>query len=234
LRSELTIFVPEKRVFHAVRNTLSHAPGLRGALPQLRRRLPANWSVAASVSAPTGPAIVIRSPDGRTARLLVVSRSRFEPKDVAGVVAAPAPTRSSSRAILVTAPFLSPRTRSLLAAGGASYVDATGNLRLAVDMPAVFIEHQGAQKDPAPAPRSLRSLKGPAARRVVRALCELSPPYGIRQLARRAQIPAASVSRVVQLLVRDGLVTRGSRGAVATVDKPGLTALRDGERALAD
>ncbi len=122
----------------------------------------------------------------------------------------------------MTAPFLSPRTRELLVAAGASYLDATGNLRLALERPALFLEAQGGQKGPACEPRPLLSLKGPAAGRVVRALCDFRPPYGIRALAERSATALASVSRVVGLLERDAIVVRGVRGEVAEVDWPAL------------
>ena len=122
----------------------------------------------------------------------------------------------------MTAPFLSPRTRELLASAGASYADATGNLRLVVDRPAVFIDAAGAQKDPRREPRPLASLKGPAAARVVRALCDVKPPYGVRRLAQIAGASPAAVSRTLALLVQEALVERGSRDEVVGVDWPAL------------
>jgi hypothetical protein len=83
--------------------------------------------------------------------------------------------RSSSRAhvavsqaedadrLLLVAPFVSARARELLADANTSYIDATGNLRLVVSDPAVFLEGRGADRDPDRKPRTLRSLKGAAA-----------------------------------------------------------------------
>ncbi len=166
--------------------------------------------------------IVIRAPDSRVAHLTVVSRRRIEPKDVTGIVPAGRPTRSRASVVFVTAPFLSPRTRELLAAADASYLDSSGNLRLVLERPAVFLLAQGAEKDPAREPRPLVSLKGPAAGRVVRALCDFRPPYGVRALAELCKTAPASVSRVLSLLENDAIVVRGESNEVTEVDWPAL------------
>ena len=66
--------------------------------------------------------------------------------------------------------------------------------------PAVFLESRGADRDPDRKPRPLRSLKGAAAARVVRALCAIEPPFGVRTLAESSTTPLGTVSRVVSLL----------------------------------
>jgi hypothetical protein len=188
---------------------------VRGVLRKLVGRLPSSWRLGDSASGPT-----LRAPDGTSTRLEVAWRKQLDPRDVPALVAAEA---SGDRGTtLVVAPFLSPRTREVLRDAGVSYADATGNLRIALQRPAVFIEAEGARKDPDRQPRPLASLKGPAAARVVRALCDLRPPYGIRRLAELAETPLGSVSRVVGLLDREAVVTRGPREAVADVDWPAL------------
>ncbi len=183
----------------------------------LAGRLPSSWHLA---SAPGGtPDATLRAPDGATARLRVIRRKRLDPKDVAALLA---PQRGSLDGTLVAAPFLSPRTRQLLVDAGASYADATGNLRLVLDRPAVFIQTEGAQKNPQREPRPLISLKGPAAARVVRALCDVKPPYGVRRLAQIAAAAPATVSRTLTFLVREALVKRGPRGEVLDLDWPAL------------
>ena len=220
--TRLTVFVPEKSVFHMARNSsTSGTAALRGMIRLLRQRLPANWRLSEAAHQERHAALIIRSPDSRVAHLRVVWSRRIEPKDVARIVP---PHRQRPRAtnVLVGGPFLSLRTRELLAAAGASYFDATGNLRLALERPAVFLEAQGADKDPAREPRPLASLKGPAAGRVVRALCDFRPPYGVRELAARCTAAPASVSRVVGLLERDAIVVREDGGAIVSVDWPAL------------
>jgi len=214
----LTVYVPGNSVFHRIRNrAVSGASTLRGVIEQLRLRLPQAWRVVEATQARQAT-IVIRAPDSRVAHLAVVSRRRIEPKDVTGIVPAGRPTRSRANEVLVTAPFLSPRTRELLAAAGASYLDSTGNLRLALERPAVFLQAEGDEKDPAHEPRPLVSLKGPAAGRVVRSLCDFPPPYGVRALAERCATAPAFVSRVVGLLESDAIVVRGENREVEQVD----------------
>ncbi|MBI4728745.1 MAG: hypothetical protein HY775_04500 [Acidobacteria bacterium] len=147
-------------------------------------------------------------------------KSRIDPKDVPGVLEQV--RRYGADAPLVVAPFLGPRTRDLLAQAGSGYADATGNLRLTLDRPALFIEGVGADSSPWPEERPLRSLKGPTAGRVVRALCDFRPPYGVRDLADRSQTPLSSVARVVELLDREAIVKREPRGPIESVDWPSL------------
>jgi hypothetical protein len=211
-----TIRVPENRLFHDAWN--SSAVGLRGALPQLQRVLPRGWSLT---SGPHHSALVVRAPDGGLAQLTVIARSRFEPRDVASAMATLMSDRRR-RPLLVAAPFLSERTRLLLADAGANYADATGNIRLALARPSVFIERPGARRDPNPRRVSLRSLRGSAARQVVEALCVSAVPCGVRHLATRAGLAPASVSRVFALLEREALVTRDERGRVVQIDRGAL------------
>ncbi|MGH2759501.1 MAG: hypothetical protein ACRDKJ_08040 [Actinomycetota bacterium] len=123
---------------------------------------------------------------------------------------------------LVVAPFIGPRARERLAELGAGYVDSTGNIRIAIDDPAVFIEASGASSNPWREERPLRSLKGRAAGRVVRALSDFTPPYGVRELAARSTTPIATVARVIDLLDRDALLERSARGKVTSVDWAGV------------
>jgi hypothetical protein len=88
--------------------------------------------------------------------------------------------------------------------------------------PAIFLERQGATKDPWPSDETLQSLRGRGAGRAVRALIDFRPPFGIRDLAQRADVPIGSLSRVVDLLDRDGLVTRAPRGPITDVDWAGV------------
>lgn len=119
---------------------------------------------------------------------------------------------------LVATPYVSPTVRASLAERGASYADSTGNLRLIADEPGLFIERAGATKDPWPSDETLRSLRGRGAGRAIRALVDFRAPYGVRELAQRAGVALGSLSRVLDLLAREGLVTREPRGAVTAID----------------
>jgi hypothetical protein len=76
--------------------------------------------------------------------------------------------------------------------GLAETVVGSGELTAASDYLACHRARAGAQL--------LAELQGPAAARVIRALCDIAPPYGIRKLAGIAGTPPASASRVVSLL----------------------------------
>jgi hypothetical protein len=195
-----------------MRNKVNPGTGEPDALESLLARLPPSWRVPGG---PSTSALSLRAPDGSTARLNVIRRKTLSPREV---LALRLGTKAGLAGSLVTAPFLSPRTREMLSEIGASYADATGNVRLVVEKPGLYVVTEGARKDPRGEKRALLSLKGPAAGRVVRALCDVRPPYGIRRLAQIAKTPPASVSRVVSLLENDALLERGKAGEIATVD----------------
>jgi hypothetical protein len=221
-----------------MRNTRSSGtPRRPGAIPnsqlltdlfsELRTSLPRNWEidVAREVQRPAGrldALITIGAPDGTSKRIAVEVKHQIEPRAVPDVIAQLRRYALPDEALLAVAPFLGTRARELLTEANVSYADATGNLRLQFDNPAVFIQLSGATKNPWREERPLHSLRGPAAGRVVRALCDYRPPYGVRDLAARAQTPVASVSRVIGLLENEALITRDARGGIATVAWPPL------------
>lgn len=194
----------------------------------LAGKLPRGWQTAIASQAKPDPAlagivdaiVTIRRPGAPAGRLLVEAKTRLEPKDVEYLAATLRPT--ADRAILVAAPFISPRTQERLKANGFAYADLTGNVRVSLAQPALYIETTGALENPEPKLRNRKSLKGPKAGRLVRALCDFRPPIGVRDLATRAGIDPGYASRVVDFLNRDALVTRPTRGPVTSVDWPAL------------
>lgn len=219
------MFVSESTLLRVTRDsTTSETKLLSGAIQLLRDRLPPTWQVERE-PATHGPRrpdalLVLTTPGGKEIHLAVGAKRRVEPRDVDRIV--DALQRSAPVAPFVVAPFLSPGATARLIERGAGYADSTGNLRLAVDDPLVFIETSGAERDPAPPERPLRSLKGRGAGRCVRALCDFIPPYGVRDLAKTARLSPATLSRVIDLLGRELLVERGPRGDVQDVDVPGV------------
>jgi hypothetical protein len=203
-------------MFHMTRNSTN--TGTPKLLSQLRARFPAGWSVArrASTSNEVDVVLRLRGPDGQWADVAIECRKKLDPRDVPAV-ALRMRQGAGPRAGLVYADFLSPRTRELLEREGLSFADGTGNLRLTLSRPAVFIESEGAERDPSPAPRSLKTLKGRAAGRSVRALCDFAPPYGIRELAQRSRTALGSLARVAALLDREALVVRDDSGRITDV-----------------
>ncbi len=123
-----------------------------------------------------------------------------------------------SRAVpVVAAAYLSPRVRVLLRARGVGYVDTTGNARIEISMPGLFVSTDGTDRDPWPGDHKLRSLRDRGVARAMRAIIDSRPPYGVRELAQSTDASAPMLSRVLSLLEHEAIVTR-VRGAVSTVD----------------
>ena len=94
--------------------------------------------------------------------------------------------------------------------------------RLVMGRPGLFIEASGADRDPLPADCRLRSLKGTAGARVVRALFDAKPPLQVSELAGRAGVSTAQSSRVADLLDREAVLQRDPRGSIIAVDRTKL------------
>jgi hypothetical protein len=122
----------------------------------------------------------------------------------------------------VVARFLSAGTRERLREAALGYLDLTGNVRIAIPSPGLYIETQGASEDPERAERPTRSLRGAKAGRIVRSLIGRRRPAGVRELASGTQVDAGYVSRVLALLDSEALVTRVGRGRMQGVDWPSL------------
>jgi hypothetical protein len=207
-------------------NVVSETQVLRTAETQIGRALPAGWSVRLEsglghtgsardvrlhLSAPGGEAAEFAVQVGRspTARALLSAVENLARRIAEG---------DGSSLPLIVAGYLSPRAKQVLDERGVSYVDTTGNLRLSATRPGLFIERSGATKDPSPDDQPLRSLRGRGAGRAMRALIDFSPPYGVRELATRAQLSPATLARVIDLLERDAVLARDERGGVADLD----------------
>lgn len=120
---------------------------------------------------------------------------------------------------VIVARYLSPSARQWLEERGVSYADATGNIRVTVEKPAMFLRDAGAQHDPWRGPgRPRGTLKGPPAARVVRALIDYAPPVSVTQLVRRSAASTGATYRVVEFLEREGLIRRAPRGPIMQTD----------------
>ena len=83
----------------------------------------------------------------------------------------------------------------------------------------MYIETQGADKNPFREERPLQSLKGGRTARVVRGLMDYRTPYGTRELAGETASSAAMISRTSSLLEPEEIVTKESpRGRFVSVD----------------
>ncbi len=202
-------------MFHFMRNTtFSGTRALRRAVGIVEERLPPRWRIEASLTQ-REPHMTIVSPDGQRGTLALTAKAHVAPRDVAGLKQR---FEDRARTTFLFAPFLSPRTRVLLTEAGIHHADATGNLRLVMTVPGIFLEGRGADRSEHTSPRTLKSLKGAAAGRVVRALADFLPPFGIRQLAEASLTPVSTVSRVVDLLDSEALLTRDAKKRIEDVD----------------
>jgi hypothetical protein len=181
-------------MFRVLRNEAPSGTELLHALEQeLRSTLPPGWGLKVSRE-PAGRGgwgadlvLELRAPDRATGRIIVEAKSNIEPRDVQAVLRqlarygqASGMAREPDQGRLVVAPYLSPRARELLADSRTGWYDATGNIRVQLDRPVLFVERRGADRNPytSAKDRRLRSLRGPGAARVVRSLLDDHVPIG--------------------------------------------------------
>ena len=175
----------------------------------LQERLPPGWTIE-SIAVPRSlPRLRISSKEGRSRELLVSVLSRPDPRTARQI--------SEERPLLVAARYLSQGVRETIEDAGASYVDQTGNVRVVLDDPGLFIVTRGAESNPWPQERRF-TLRGTKAGRVVCALARVKPPVGVRDLAAAADTDPGYVSRLLGALDREAIVDRTARGRVERVD----------------
>ncbi|HEY1650427.1 MAG TPA: helix-turn-helix domain-containing protein [Acidimicrobiales bacterium] len=205
------------------------------AIVWLQGQLPATWTVQRSVRSVASPdpnrppsqvdAIVeVVGPQG-VVTLIVEAKRTFMPKDAEQLFSGLARRirdLNPGYPILIVAPWLSSRTRDILAMEGANYLDLTGNARIRLEYPTVIINSQGANRDPDPLPRGKARVRGPKAARLIRLLLDVSPPYGVSDIAKFTDLAPGYVSRLLETLDEEALVERSRRGQVESVDFPGL------------
>ncbi len=217
-------------VLRAMRNRVGLDNTLADAASEaLDSRLPDGWSVSLRIEteskSPDGDALIeIRSTAGTVGTLLLEAKNRLNAHQAADL--APrlleAAERAQAGGALIVASYLSRIAQDRIREVGVSYLDMTGNTWIVLDRPALFIENQGAEKDPDPPSKGVRSLKGAKAARIVRALCDWRPPMGVRELARRAGTDPGYTSRVARFLGEEDLLRRELDGSVGDVDWQGL------------
>lgn len=199
---------------------------LEPAVSWLAARLPKSWEVSVSTRSDLpGVAIDLRGPSGTFATMVVEAKQTFGPRNVSGLLGGVGRTllaMAGNTPILVVAPWLSPRTREMLREEHLNYLDLTGNAWVQLDHPTLFIESQGAPKNPEPAQRGKARLQGPKAGRLIRVLADVIPPYGVRELAAATGLTPGYVSRLLATLDREAVIDRTSRGRVENVDVLGL------------
>lgn len=202
---------------------------LERALALIDARLPGGWDLVRADESSTGArarpdaVLSIVAPDGVSAALLVEVKRNVEARDVAALADQLdhlAGELDFGPAIgMVVARYLGAPVRDRLLAAGIGFADATGNLQLSLDEPALFLRDVGADRDPWRGPgRPRDSFRGPIAARVVRALADFAPPMTVPELIKRSEVSSGAAYRVVDFLERQDLLERRPRGAITRVD----------------
>jgi len=120
---------------------------------------------------------------------------------------------------LVIARYLSPPVREKLAGAGLSYIDVTGNMRIEIRSPGLFLSDRGADRDPWRGPgRPRGTLKGAPAAKIIRAVADFSGPWTIRGLVEVSRASTGATYRVVEYLEREGMARRDEGGLVTIAD----------------
>lgn len=200
---------------------------IRRAVSLLQARLPSGWSAVAAyeVRGEGGrfidAVIELTHPAGGGVRLVVECKRALVTSWMPGVIERLDASRSSvpgpSVAVLVS-PYLSSSVRDWLDANDRSYIDATGNMRVVIAEPAIYLRDRGADRDPDRKPgRPRGTLRGTPAARVVRALADFRTPMTVRELLSRSRASTGATYRVLEFLEEEALITRGDRGSVETV-----------------
>jgi hypothetical protein len=189
---------------------------------ELRERLPSTWRVQrVERGRVRDMTIQVVAPDGRVGTLAVEARTLLDPRDVPAVAHELREGRPEHQAIpgVVLARYLSPRAREALARFGLSYMDATGNLSVRLDDPALALQSSGADRDPWRAPdRPTNSLRGLPAARVARTLVERCPSWRVRELAETSGASLGSTARTVDFLEREALLKRDDAKRIVEVN----------------
>ncbi|MCB1256176.1 MAG: hypothetical protein KDB26_03675 [Microthrixaceae bacterium] len=200
---------------------------LRRGVAAVAERLPDRWG-AKLLSEPGSRAdalMEIRDAAGDRATLVVEAKRLVAGRDVASIRTQieVSMQRLGASGGLVAARYLSAQVRSKLAEVGLSYVDATGNVRVELSRPGLFLSDRGEDRDPWRGPgRPLGTLKGEPAAKIVRALVDFGRTWRMRELAEVSKSSTGATYRVVEFLEREGLVTRDSDGRVDVDDWAGI------------
>jgi hypothetical protein len=204
--------------------TLREVDLLRLSLDGLRRDLPATWRWKTEEQPRRqGFDLVatLEAPDGARVTLLVEAKRTLGSRDVPKVldeIRSRAAANAPGAVPLLVARYLSPAARERLEREDTSYADATGNRRLVVQKPALFVRNVGADRDPWRGPgRPRGTLKGAPAARVARWLVDFSPPYTVLQVAKGSGASTGATYRVVQFLDEEGMLSREPRGSITEV-----------------
>ena len=71
-------------------------------------------------------------------------------------------------------------------------------------------------------PRGAARVRGPKAGRLIRFLCDVTPPYSVSEIALATRLTPGYVSRLLESLDSEALSERTKRGQVVSTHVPGL------------
>lgn len=210
---------------------------LEQAQEALASRLPDGWEVERAYgrgsSADQDVRFAIGDPNsGGSGSLIVEAALNFAPADVERLLGGMSRRLldAAGTQILLVSTFLSPRSRELLEREGVNYLDLTGNTRIVLRHPGLFVETSGANRRPkTDKVDASAGLSGPTVGRIVRFLAEVEPPYGVLDIEEQTKVSRGYVSRVLERLSEEALIQREKRGKVESVDWPALLRRRSEE-----
>jgi hypothetical protein len=198
----------------------------------MRDRLPDGWRVrlrgkVAVRDKRVDGVIEVSAPDGDSSLLLVEVKRNVESRDVPELARRlrelGTELEAPADAAILAAQYLNSSVRERIVQEGLNYADATGNLHLSLEEPALFIRDTGASRDPWRGPgRPRDSFRGTIAARVVRALVDFAPPMTVPALIERSEVSTGAGYRVVDFLERQDLVERQPRGPITRADWRGV------------
>lgn len=196
------------------------------AIQVLSGLLPTDWKVERQnqKSQMTGRDVdgflTVVAPGGTGLSFFAQSRASMSPRVVHEMVGGPIQAlQTQGTLLLAVAPWLSEASQKLLTEAGWSYVDLTGNIWISTTNPASFIHLQGATRNPAPRSRGALRLGGARTGRLLRFLCDVRPPYGVREVAAATGLNQGWVSEILKTLYDEGLIDKsGPRGVVTAAD----------------
>jgi len=166
---------------------------------------------------------------GMASRVLVEAKTDLSPAHARNVLAPKVRLMqqlTGDAAVLVIAPWLSPRTRQELEQRHYGYLDLTGNVSFRLTRPLVVIRTEGARHDPAPQrPAGRPQLGGSKAGRLVRFLADYRPPYRALDITKATGLSQPYVSRLLDALENEALIAR-ERRTIIEVDWAGIIRAR--------
>lgn len=195
---------------------------LSEALDRVGALLPASWSIASEHgSAKDGGCdeIVTLARNGEAELQFVteIKRSGAAPSGLI-VQSLRERARTSGLPVLFVSDYIGPTLRDALSAESISFADGTGWVGVYSDDPLILMTGRGAPKSTRTgADSTVRRLNGASANRTIRTLTSTNPPFGVRDLAQRAEVSPSSVSKLLPTLEAEGIIDRDERGRVVGV-----------------